>query len=62
MGARLEEIEEGELPVALLASVSTFADLVGIVRAWSTMRAPELLMLNNTCRAQFTVAKLAMML
>jgi acyl carrier protein len=36
---RLEEIEEGEFPVAQLESVATVADLVGIVRAWSTMSA-----------------------
>jgi acyl carrier protein len=34
---RLEEIEEGEFPVARLETVATVADLVGIVRAWSTM-------------------------
>ncbi len=34
---RLEEIEEGEFPVARLETVATVADLVGIVRGWSTM-------------------------
>lgn len=36
---RLEEIEEGEFPVARLETVTTVADLVAIVRGWSTMPA-----------------------
>jgi acyl carrier protein len=34
---RLEEIEEGEFPVARLETVTTVADLVEIVRRWSTL-------------------------
>jgi acyl carrier protein len=32
---RLEEIEEAEFPVADLETVTTVADLVSVVRAWS---------------------------
>jgi acyl carrier protein len=38
---RLEEVEEGEFPVALLETVTTVADLVGLVRTWSTR--PEII-------------------
>jgi hypothetical protein len=62
---RLEEIEEGEFPVARLETVSTVADLVGIVRAWSTMPSrrderetllPPLGALNNAHRMHVIVA------
>jgi hypothetical protein len=36
---RLEEIDEAELPVARLETITTVADLVGIVRGWSTKPA-----------------------
>jgi acyl carrier protein len=34
---RLEEIEEAEFPVADLESVTTVADLVAVVRGWSSL-------------------------
>ena len=34
---RLEEIEQGEFPVARLETATTVADLVAVVRAWSAM-------------------------
>ena len=36
---RLEEIEEGEFPVARLEMVATVGDLVAVVRGWSAMPA-----------------------
>jgi acyl carrier protein len=36
---RLEEIEEGEFPVARLEMVTTVGDLVAVVRGWSVMPA-----------------------
>jgi len=34
---RLEEIEDAEFPVADLEAVRTVADLVGVVRGWSSL-------------------------